>query len=381
MIVVFKAVNQKDLAVAQLTFDPADLTRFCRLEDVGLVATGQIVTEDEAVIECRMAVADNFCGGCGAQGRVRDSERRRIVHVPFGHRPTYLLIRVRRYACGYCHRVWRQDISNLVAPRQKLTRAALYWALVSLVEKHMSVSQIAKSLGVAWHTVNDAVLEEARTALFSDPARLEGVRVVGVDEHVWTHKRRSKFVTVIIDLTPVRDQRGPARLLDVVEGRTKAALQQWLHERPQGWRDGVEFVAMDGFTGYKTAAAEELPNAVAVMDPFHVVHLAADGLEKTRQRVQQDVYGHRGRAGEPLYGHRRIMLTGWPLLGDRQQDRLNELFTKEEFTEVWATWEFYQDIIAAYRDPNRTRGRACNRTFTATGAALAIHFIATVGPC
>ena len=26
---------------------------------------------------------------------------------------------------------------------------------------------------------------------------------------------------------------------------------------------------MDGFTGFKTAAAEELPDAVAVMDPFY----------------------------------------------------------------------------------------------------------------
>jgi len=43
--------------------------------------------------------------------------------------------------------------------------------------------------------------------------------------------------------------------------------------RPQAWRDRVEVVAMDGFTGFKTAAAEELPDAVAVMDPFHVVRV------------------------------------------------------------------------------------------------------------
>ena len=37
---------------------------------------------------------------------------------------------------------------------------------------------------------------------------------------------------------------------------------------------------MDGFTGFKTAAAEEIPAAVAVMDPFHVVRLAGDALDK-----------------------------------------------------------------------------------------------------
>jgi hypothetical protein len=33
----------------------------------------------------------------------------------------------------------------------------------------------------------------------------------------------------------------------------------WLAGRPQVWRDGVEVVAMDGFTGFKTATTEELP--------------------------------------------------------------------------------------------------------------------------
>ena len=52
---------------------------------------------------------------------------------------------------------------------------------------------------------------------------------------------------------------------------------------------------MDGFTGFKTATSEELPEAVAVMDPFHVVRLGADALERCRRRVQLDTCGHRGR--------------------------------------------------------------------------------------
>ncbi|OFQ99357.1 hypothetical protein HMPREF2909_07305 [Alloscardovia sp. HMSC034E08] len=36
------------------------------------------------------------------------------------------------------------------------------------------------------------------------------VRVLGVDEHVWRHTRRGdKYVTVIIDLTPVYESTGP----------------------------------------------------------------------------------------------------------------------------------------------------------------------------
>ena len=58
-------------------------------------------------------------------------------------------------------------------------------------------------------------------------------------------------------------------MLDMVEGRSKKVFKTWLAARPQTWRDGLDVVAMDGFTGFKTAAAEELPTATAVMDPFY----------------------------------------------------------------------------------------------------------------
>ncbi|GAA3720233.1 hypothetical protein GCM10022224_102740 [Nonomuraea antimicrobica] len=42
---------------------------------------------------------------------------------------------------------------------------------------------------------------------------------------MWRHIRRGdKYVTVIIDLTGIRDGTGPVRLLDMVEGRSKQAL-------------------------------------------------------------------------------------------------------------------------------------------------------------
>ena len=137
--------------------------------------------------------------------------------------------------------------------------------------QHLTVARVAEGLGVAWNTANDAVLAEGRRTLIEDTARFDGVTAIGVDEHVWRHTRRGdKYVTVIIDLTGIRDGTGPARLLDMVEGRSKQAFKTWLAERPEAWRKAVEVVAMDGFTGFKTAAAEELPHAVAVMDPFRL---------------------------------------------------------------------------------------------------------------
>lgn len=148
------------------------------------------------------------------------------------------------------------------------------------------------------------------------------------------------------------------RLLDMVEGRSKAAFKTWLAERPQAWRDAVEVVAMDGFTGFKTATAEELPCAAAVMDPFHVVRLAGDALDSCRRRVQQDLHGHRGLKNDPLYRARRTLHTGEDLLTDRQRERLIVLFTNPDHVEVEATWGILQRMIAAYRHPDRATARA-----------------------
>jgi transposase len=114
---------------------------------------------------------------------------------------------------------------------------------------------------------------------------------------------------------------------------------------------------MDGFTGFKTAAVEELPDAVAVMDPFHVVRLAGDALDRCRRRVQQAIHDHRGRKDDLLYTSRRTLHTGAGLLSDRQRQRLTARFADGRHVEVEATWGIYQRMIAAYREPNRTRSR------------------------
>jgi len=141
----------------------------------------------------------------------------------------------------------------------------------------------------------------------------------------------------------------------MVEGRSTKAFQQWPADRPQAWREAVEVVAMDGFTGFKTAAAEERPDAVPAMDPFHVVRLAGDALGQCR-RVQQHTRRHRGRSGDPLDGARRTLHAGANLLTAKQKRRLEDLFGNESHVEVEATWGIHQRMVEAYRNPDKARG-------------------------
>jgi transposase len=346
--------------VFDATFACPDLTTFCRLDELGLEVTGQRLEPDRAVLACRVVSSDpgdRWCRRCGCEGTARDTVVRELAHEPFGWRPTTLAVTVRRYRCGTCGRVWRQDTTAAAEPYAKLSRTAVRWALEALVVQHLTVARVAQGLAVAWDTANDAVLAEGKRVLIEDPGRFDGVTTIGVDEHAWRHTRKGdRYVTVIIDLTPIRNSTGPSRLLDMVEGRSAAVFSTWLADRPQSWRDTVEVVAMDGFTGFKTATSQELPEAVAVMDPFHVVRLAGDALDACRRRVQQDLHGHRGRTTDPLYRARRTLHTGHDLLTDQQTARLEALFAVEEHVQVEATWGIYQRIIGAYRHPDRSHG-------------------------
>ena len=80
-------------------------------------------------------------------------------------------------------------------------------------------------------------------------------------------------------------------------------------------------------------------------------------MDECRRRAQQSTHGHRGRKGDPLFDSRRTLHTGADLLTDKQKHRLQNLFAADQHVPVEATWGIYQRMIAAYRDPDRPRGR------------------------
>lgn len=53
-------------------------------------------------------------------------------------------------------------------------------------------------------------------------------------------RRGDKYVTIVVDLTPVRNKTGSSRLLTVLEDRSKQAFKQWLQSHPKPWLDRIE---------------------------------------------------------------------------------------------------------------------------------------------
>jgi transposase len=273
----------------------------------------------------------------------------------------WLKRRVRCAAPGCATDTFTEVDARLAEPRARLTKRAVDWCVRQMRREHATARGLARQLGVGWDTVWDAVEHVLRDAA-ADETRFKGVGALGVDEHTRHHgdqrKHGHKMMTGMVDLTPGPDGKPRARLLDLVEGRSGGVYRQWLTERGTVFTSRVKVATLDPFHGYKNAIDDELQDAIAVLDRFHVQQLATKMVDEVRCRVQLETLGHRGRRGDPLYGIRNILKANENNLTDRQAKRLGEALAADEFhEEVYWAWRVAQDLAAAYDNPNPKAGR------------------------
>ena len=276
----------------------------------------------------------------------------------------------------------------VAAANKALTARAVAWAVAQMRRENASVRGVARQLRVAWRTVWTHVEAELQRRE-QDPGRFDGVEVLGVDEHLWHHVstkpvadggRGPKELTGMVDLTRDATGRVRARLLDLVPGRSSKAYADWIKERDEQFRAGVKIAALDPFAGYKKALDDELDDATAVLDAFHVVKLGTQVVDEVRRRVQQDTIGHRGRKGDPLFGIQTILRAGAENLTDKQQARLVRAIESDEaHEEVFLAWQCAQQLRAAYRVRDLAEGRRLAEKVLASFHTCPIPEVARLG--
>jgi transposase len=115
---------------------------------------------------------------------------------------------------------------------------------------------------------------------------------------------------------------------------------------------------LDPFRGYANAIDDELADAVAVLDAFHVVRRGLKAMEQTRRRVQHEQLGHRGHRDDPLYRIRNVLRAGIEKLSNRQIARLEAgLQAGDPDCEVTIAWRCYQQLRSAFRTKNLREGK------------------------
>lgn len=293
--------------------------------DVADVADGGPV---RLTVTVESPATEQGCRGCGVIAVSRGRRSVMLVDAPCFGRPVRVVWRKRTWRCREPACVvgsFTEQDEQVCRPRGLLTVRAAWWAIGQLRAEHASVSGLARQLGTTWRTVWRSI-KPLLDQLAADPARFDGVTTLGVDEHIWHHvserDRGPRALTGMVDLT--RDQHGRtrARLLDLVPGRSGKAYGDWLKDRGDPFRKGVEVATLDPFHGYKNAIDDHLDDATSVVDAFHIVKLGSQVVDEVRRRVQQAIHAHRGRRDDALYGIRNVLRCAEERLTDRQRERL-----------------------------------------------------------
>ena len=313
----------------------------------GFVVKSQTVRDGEHWLLVETMEPSRWCPSCGVAG-VGNGRRRVVVRdLPIAGVPTVLVWDKRTFRCReqLCERSSWSETSSLIAVRASLTERARAEICRRVGHDLDTVAEVAREFGVGWQCAHQAVIDHGDELIAADH-RIDRTVAVGVDEHTFQHanaRRRTQMATTFVDIDR-------ARLLDVVPGRSGDVVRDWVTNQPDGWADQIQVATIDAFRGYATAIGDVLPDATLVIDHFHAIRLASACVDDVRRRVQNETLGHRGRAGDPLYGIRRLLLRGYERLSARQLQRLEVGLVGDRYGEVGAAWlakELCREIYTA----------------------------------
>jgi transposase len=148
-----------------------------------------------------------------------------------------------------------------------------------------------------------------------------------------------QFVAVLIDHTN-------KRVLDVLEGRDKDLVANYLRRNKGGLFAGLEEVTCDMWDAYVNAAEEVFGESVRVtIDRFHVMKNFQEQLTEARREIQRGL--GKGAAKE-LKGTRWLWQTNPENLTDEQRGRLEGL--KARFPRLKQLVEQRESLRAIFED-------------------------------
>lgn len=153
-------------------------------------------------------------------------------------------------------------------------------ALVAWCATRMDKTAVARLVRVDWDTVGRICQRVVVDEL--DPGRLDDLFDVGVDEISW--KKHHNYLTLVAD-------HATDTVVWGAEGKDTATLDGFFAELGEARSARLRAVSMDMGPAYaKSVRAEgHAPQAVICYDPFHVVKVGTEALEKVRREIWQQL--------------------------------------------------------------------------------------------
>lgn len=274
-----------------------------------------------------------ICSGCDRTrpGYDKSSDPRRFEFVPLWGIMVYFVYRMRRVNCPDCgvkvEKVpWAEGKSVLTTEYK--------WFLAKWAGR-MAWQDVAEAFRVSWDRVYDAVKHAVSWGLTH--RSLDGIESLGIDEVQW--KRGHKYQTLVYQI-----DEGCKRLLWIGPERTAKTLLRFFHLFGRERTKKLKFICSDMWQAYLKVIAKKAPQAIHVLDRFHVMQKLSKAIDKVRaaevKQLKADGY-------EPyLTGGRWLLLKRPENLSERQEAKLSELLRynlksvrsyllKEDFQQFW----------------------------------------------
>ncbi len=273
-----------------------------------------------------------ICSGCHQAGTAYDHlSVRRFEFIPVWGIAVFLLYHMRRVECANCG-VRVEEVPWAIGKHQ-LTKA--YMVFLAHWARKLSWTETA----VAFHTNWDKVCAAVEYVVDWGLAHRElgPIKAIGVDEIQYA--RGHKYLTLVYQIEP-----GCTRLLWLGKERTIDSFEQFFKQIGQELSNGIAFVCSDMWQPYLRVIRERCPNALNILDRFHIIAKMNDALDLVRaseaRRLAKDGY-------EPvLHKTRWCVLKRHSNLTSLQRLRLKDLLRynlqtvrayllKEDFQQFW----------------------------------------------
>lgn len=226
-------------------------------------------TEHDYHINAETTAAPQTCPHCSSDNLVGFGRNEQLVRdLPIHGKRVGIYVDTKRYQCRSCNKTFYERLPAVDGKRM-MTSRLVKWMGEQSVKRPFA--HIAEEIGVTENTVKnvfrDYINELERTVRFETP------QWMGIDEiHII---KKPRCVVSNIEHNTV---------VNVLRDRNKKTVADYLF-RLKG-RDLVKCVTMDMWEPYKDAVHDVLPQAVIVIDKFHVVRMANECLEAVRKEIR-----------------------------------------------------------------------------------------------
>jgi transposase len=233
---------------------------------------------DEFILTVESTLTTATCRQCGRTLTEQHGEDRpRLLrHLPILGRVVYLRIRPKRFRCPYCddHPTTTQEL-DWYDPNALHTKAYERHLIVQLVNS--TVTDVVAKEDVSYDALL-GILDRWITTTVDWPS-LEPFTVLGIDE-IALRKGHRDFVAVL----SAKTASGRLHILAILPDRLKTSVVDWMKTIPHDHRQRIHTVCTDMWEGYVNAVQEVLPDAMIVIDRFHVARHYRDAVDTLRKQ-------------------------------------------------------------------------------------------------